>query len=302
MRTSPIVLVSRLAVLCLLLPLAAYGQKKNDILELQRDLANVQDDIRTLKKTQDDRFTALQQMMQSILDGQAKTTASVSEIQKTVNDQIASQVKSLNGPVAGLATRMETLGDNFTQLKEQVNELSRRMDKVQTQLTDIQTAISIIQNPPAPGPAAGTSASTAGTNPPPAGVTSDELYSNARKDQIAGNTDLAFESYSNYLKWFPAASLASNSQYYIGEIYYNKGDFDKAIEAFDAVLTKYPDSNKLGDAQYMKGQTYVKLGRKSDAADEFKEVVSKFKNQEIATKAADQLRRLGNVPPAKRRK
>ena len=83
---------------------------------------------------------------------------------------------------------------------------------------------------------------------------------------MAGKYDIAFQEFSEYLKYFGKTDLAPNAQYYIGDIYYRKMDYTNALMAFDAVLEVFPENPKTPDARYMKAMSLLKLGRNDSAA------------------------------------
>ena len=76
-------------------------------------------------------------------------------------------------------------------------------------------------------------------------ISADTLYQNALRDFTSGKYDLSRQEFSDYIKNFPANDLASNAQFYLGEIYYAQNDFKDAIAAYDNVLSNYPRSFKL---------------------------------------------------------
>ena len=56
-------------------------------------------------------------------------------------------------------------------------------------------------------------------------ISADTLYQNALRDYTSGNYDLARQEFSDYIKNFPTNDLASNSQFYLGEIAYHAERF-----------------------------------------------------------------------------
>src|ERR1700736_5746134 len=141
--------------------------------------------------------------------------------------------------------------------------MNSRLGKLDAKVTDLQQAINILKNPPAPPPAAGTptvgsppggsssppiTGNTIVPSPPPSGMQAEGTYTNAYRDYVGGNYDLAMQEFADYLKYFGTTQFAPNAQYYIGDIYYRRKDFDNAVQAFDAVLEHYQDNSKTADA------------------------------------------------------
>jgi TolA-binding protein len=159
-------------------------------------------------------------------------------------------------------------------------------------------------------PGAGPFGANAGapSGAPPQGFQAGTLYTSAYSDQLAGKYDIAFQEFSDYLKYYSNTDLAPNAQYYIADIYYRKADYTNALMAFDAVLEKFANNPKTPDAHYLKAMCMVKLGRNDSAAREFRDIYALYVNDhpDVAAKAKAQLREMGltvGAPaPAKRRR
>ena len=82
--------------------------------------------------------------------------------------------------------------------------------------------------------------------------------------------------------------LASNSQFYLGEISYAQNDFKDAITAYDNVLRNYPHSFKLAASLYKKGMAELELGMKASGVRDLREVVRRFPGSDEARRAASQ--------------
>jgi tol-pal system protein YbgF len=268
--------------------------QKEKIAEIQRDLLLMQDQIRALQRSQDEKMAAMQVLVQQTLDAANKANVAVAVLDNTLRDRLKEQERTLVVPVATVGTRVDTMSSEFAGVKEAVADLSARMAKLQNQIADINSAIKTLATPPAP-PAAPVPANP---NAPPAGVTAEGLYNNALRDKSAGNSDLAIQQFEDYLKWFGNTDLAPNAQYYIGEIKYLKGDLDGALMAFDTLLERYPDNPKTADAMLQKGRALVKTGFKAEARQEFTALIKKFPNHDNAAKARTELAAL-NASPAR---
>ena len=270
----------------------AFSQKEK-IAEIQRDVLLMQDQIRSLQRSQDEKMAALQVLVQQILDSANKANTAVAVLDSAMRDRLKEQEKLLVAPIAGVGAKVDTMANDFAGVRESVTDLSSRMGKLQNQIADINSAIKILAAPPAPPPSAVPPAA-ANPNAPPAGVSAETLYNGAMRDKSAGNSDLAIEQFQNYLKWFGNTDLAPNAQYYIGEIKYLRGDLDGALLSFDTLLEKYPDNPKTSDAMLQKGRALVKSGFKAEARQEFTSLVKKFPTHDNAAKARTELAALNS--------
>lgn len=277
--------------LLFLLGSPVFSQKEK-IAEIQRDILLMQDQIRALQRSQDEKMAALQVLVQQILDSSNKANTAVAVLDTAMRDRMKDQERLLAAPVAGVGAKVETMSNDFAGVREAITDLSSRMGKLQNQIADINNAIKIMaaaQAPPPPPPTGDTLGASANPNAPPPGTSAEALYNGALRDKSAGNADLAIEQFQNYLKWFGNTDLAPNAQYYIGEIKYLRGDYDGALMAFDTLLEKYPDNSKTSDAMLQKGRALVKSGFKAEARQEFTSLIKKFPTHDNAAKARTEL-------------
>ncbi|MFN0103791.1 MAG: tetratricopeptide repeat protein [Bryobacteraceae bacterium] len=284
----------RLLPLLLLSAIPAFPQKEK-IAEIQRDILLMQDQIRAMQRSHDEKLTAIQILVGQIVESSNKANTAVAVLDTAMRDRMKEQEKILVAPIAGFGAKVETMSNDFAGVRESITDLSSRMGKLQNQIADINSAVKTLAAPPAPPPAAG-SPSAASPGAVPAGVSAETLYNGAMRDKSAGNADMAVEQFQKYLMWFGNTDLAPNAQYYIGEIKYLRGDLDGALMAFDTLLEKYPDNPKTSDAMLQKGRALVKSGFKAEARQEFTSLIKKFPNHDNAAKAKTELVAL-NVSP-----
>ena len=280
-------------------PVVVLAQKK-EVQEMQRDVLLMQDQVRTLQRTVDEKMAALTVLVQQSLDASTKANTALALLERQIEDRLKGQEKSVAAPVAGVSAKVDTLTDEFRFVRETINELNAKMSKLSTQMSDMTQTVQTIQAPPPPPPDGTGSASAT----PPPGTTAESLYSAALKDKSRSNYDLALAQFQDFLRWYDNTDLAPNAQFHIGDIYYAQGNYDKAIEAFNTQLERYPDnSNKNPDALFMKGRSLMQLGRRSDAATEYRELIQKFPRTEPADKARAELKNMGlSATPANTRK
>jgi tol-pal system protein YbgF len=280
-------MLRRLLVSVFLLSPGLSLAASKEIVELQRDVAQIQDQLRALQRSQDEKLSALTVLVQQSLDAANKANTSVAVLENNLRQNLRDQEKSVAAPVANVGTKIDQMSTDFQSLRESMADVAARLGKLQQQVLDLSNAAKTIQAPPPPG--GGGMASSGG--PPP--MSAESLYANAMRDRSGGKSDLALQEFRDYLKYFPNTDLAPNAQFYIGEIHYQLGDYDAAIQEFDTVLEKYPDNNKTADAMYMKGATLMKMGRRTQGAQEMRELIKKFPSSNLSEKACSQIKAVG---------
>jgi TolA-binding protein len=281
-----------------------------EMVELSRDVALLQEQVRTLQRSQDEKFAAIQVLVQQALDAANKANTAVALLQNNLQQTSRDQQSRVVTTVTDLGAKMDSMTTDFGALRESVADISSQVGKLQQQMVDIGNAVRSIQAPPAAPPTAvGTSAGPGGPGAESSGlppVPAETLYQNANRDRNGGKDDLALQEYSDYLKYYGDSSLAPNAQFYVAELHAKENNLDQALAEFDMVLEKYPDNNKTPDALYMKGATLVKMGKRTQGKQEFCELVKRFPSNDLAGKARMQVKSLGltcgPAAPAKRKK
>jgi TolA-binding protein len=292
--------VLRLASLLCVSAAYSFGASK-EIVEMQRDISILQDQLRTVQRTLDEKLAQLTLLVQQTQDNASKTNSSVSNMQNAVSESISQQIQ----PMLQVGNKIEGFTDDMHNLRDSINDLNSRMAKLDAKVTDIGNRMSIMQNPPAaPGAETPGGAPTAATGQPqpgmpPAGMTAEATWANAERDRLGGNFDLALKEYQDYVTYFANTEYAPAAQYAIGEIAYNRGDYTGALKAFDSVLERFPDNPKTRSAHLMKGQTLVRSGDRNGAIKEFRYIIDNYPRTEDSRRATDALKGLGVATSAK---
>jgi tol-pal system protein YbgF len=270
-----------------------------DMIAMQRDL---EAKIDAMQQSINSRLDTLSGLLQGIQNDSRRTADQVAGMQ----DVLRNSVTSALAPVTGLNTKIDSQGEDVRALRDAMADLGARLERMDAKITDLKNQLQIMQNPPAAPGAAVPGTATPGTTVPgatgvpgtvpqgspqlgmtgpPAGMSADKTYTDARRDQQTGNIELAMQEYQQYLTYFPTTELAANAQYYVGEISYNKGDYKGAIKAFDAVLERYPQNPKTRDARLMKGLALAKDGQRSRAVQELRSLIQTYPASEQARRA-----------------
>jgi tol-pal system protein YbgF len=264
-----------------------------ELIELQRDVTSLlqgQKDLST-QVTQD--HTVMKTLVEQSSDNVNKLGATMSSLQKSVQDVQANSGARLDT----MSTQVQGLSDNLEEIKSRLGKLNQQLVDLQNSVQSLDAKISGTTPAPASGAAnpgsstgASPSSSAGPTGPAPS---ADTLYSNGLRDITSGKYDLARSEFEDYLKYYADTDLASNAQFYLGEIFYKQKQYVDAVAAYDKVLTAYPKSFKLGPARLRKGLALIELGQKTAGIRELREVVKRFPGSDEDRLARGKLKELG---------
>jgi tol-pal system protein YbgF len=268
-------------------------------LAVAREIIELQRDVTTLLQGQKDQTTQITQdhtVMRTLIeqsnDTVAKLNGTMSGLQKSVQD-----VQANSG------ARLDTMSTQVQGLSDNLEEVKSRLGKLNQQLVDLQSAVQSLDAKIAGGtaPAGGTPAASGTTTPTGGGgsaasapaPSADTLYSNGLRDITSGKYDLARSEFADYLKYYGETDLASNAQFYLGEIAYSQKQYSQAAAEYEKVLTNYPKSFKLAPARLKKGMALIELGQKAAGVKELREVVKRYPGTEEERRARAKLKELG---------
>ena len=269
-----------------------------ELIELQRDVTSLlqgQKDLST-QMTQD--HTVMKTLVEQSGDTVGKLNGTMSALQKSMQDVTANS-----------GARLDTMSTQVQGLSDNLEEIKSRLGKLNQQLVDLQNTVQSLDAKISGGggtaPSSGASNSGAPISQPtgsmpsagaPAGgpaPSADTLYSNGLRDITSGKYDLARQEFQDYLKYYGDTDLASNAQFYLGEIAYSQKNYDQAVTEYDRVLTNYPKSFKLAPAHLKKGMALIDLGQKTAGVRELRAVVKGFPGTEEERRARAKLKELG---------
>jgi tol-pal system protein YbgF len=267
-----------------------------ELIELQRDVTNLlqgQKDLVT-QMTQD--HTVTKTLVEQTNDNVGKLSATMGSLQKSVQDVQANSGARLDT----MSTQVQGLSDNLEEIKSRLGKLNQQLVDLQSTVQALDAKISTgapgTSAPANPGAAGGSRSSAAPGSAPSA----DTLYSNGLRDITSGKYDLARSEFQDYLKYYGDTDLASNAQFYLGEIAYAQKSYDQAVAEYEKVITNYPKSFKLAPARLKKAMALLILGQKAAGMRELREVVNRFPGTEEERKARARLKELGAIAAAPR--
>ncbi|HEY6442784.1 MAG TPA: tetratricopeptide repeat protein [Candidatus Acidoferrales bacterium] len=306
MRTRWVVLIFAAVLLgavggAMLAPQPADAVSR-DMVELQQQVAQLLQGQQDMRSAMDSNNATIKTLVQQSLDSVNKLSGEMSSVQKSVQEVQA----NTGARIDTMAQQTQGLSDNLQDVQARVGKLSQQLTDAQNLLQSIDGKLSNQQpgatgapaSPGAPGAPTtsnGPADAPGGANPPPglAPISADTLYQNALRDYTSGKYDLARQEFSDYIKNFPSNDLASNSQFYLGEIAYAQNDFKGAIGAYSAVLENYPRSFKLAASQLKKGMAELEAGERPAGIRDLRAVESHFPGSDESRRAHAKLREIG---------
>jgi tol-pal system protein YbgF len=295
---------------------APVGAVAREIVELQQSINQVLQSQQAIQTQLTQNQAVEKTLIEQSLDSVNKLSTTMGNLQKNVEDMQATSGARLDS----MSTQVQGVSDNL-------QELMARVGKLNQQLTDAQNAIqgidaklassappptaapstpgapggdaSAVLTSPAPGTplAPGAAAAPFATPAAPAGSapSSDLLYSNGLRDLNGRKYDLAGQEFQDYLKYYSSTDLASNAQFYLGEIAFAQEQYQKAVDAYSRVIDKYPKSFKLAPAHLKLGLAWLQLGEKTMGVKELRTVVRMYPGTDEERRARAKLKDLGET-------
>src|SRR6266481_2275653 len=120
-RRSLVWVVVATAVLTLS-PTQSSGASK-EIMELQRDVATLQDMVKAMQRSQDEKLSALQVLVQQSLNAANDANKSVAVIQSGFQQSLRDQEAKVVTPVVGLGARMDQVSNDLRTVSQAVSDL-----------------------------------------------------------------------------------------------------------------------------------------------------------------------------------
>ena len=240
-----------------------------EIIQLQQSVALLQGMVREIQRNFDEKMAVMRTLVEQSTNQMSQLDSNLGGLQNSLRDSLGNtgqKVDNLTGQMQGLQVSLD--------------ELRARLDRLSQQVTKMESASQTI------------SFGSGEAAPPPP----DVLYNTALRDYTSGNYPLALQEFIDYLRYYGDTPLASNSQFYVGDIYYQQGQFEKAIQEYDKAIEQYPNGNKSAAAQLKKGYALINLNLRTQGARELSSLLQRFPNTPEASLAQDKLLTIETEP------
>jgi len=239
-------------------------------------------------------------------------------------DTMSTQVQGVSDNVQEMLARMGKLNQQLTDAQNAIQGIDAKLAGSAPPQQSPSGASGTYPNGPAPTPAPppsgfpanppfgqgtpGTSGQSAPPSQPPpaapnnasyaappraAAPSADLLYSNGLRDLNGHKYDLATQEFQDYMKYYPGTDLASNAQFYLGEIAFAQQQYDQAVDDYNKVIQGYPRSFKTPPAHLKKGLALIQLGDKNSGIRELRNVVKLYPGTDEERRARAKLHEMG---------
>lgn len=246
------------------------GNTKQEIIRLQSDILQLQDLIRVLQRTVDEKDGSIISLLEQLNDQAAETKLTLEEVDGSLGAS-RTQSAAVERAVATLREDLQVLGAKLDETNNRVAALARRMEENQVQIQTLRSVPSGVSGEISP----------------------DRVYSATYNDYLMGNFSLAINGFQDFLANFPESEYADNAAYYLGDCYLQQGRHELAVQAFDQVINLYPKGDKAPVAYFKKAAALQQMQKLDDAVDSLKKLRRLFPKSQEADLALQELQKLG---------
>ena len=278
------------------LPPRAHAVAK-EIIELQTQVAQLQEMISQMKQSNDERMGVLLHMVQQNADSITRMTTQVGAMQQAMSSQNENQQ---------LSGQMQALNDSVDELKTRIGKLDATLQSMQAQLQNVQNPSGTGPQPAGPAPSGPNGMAD---NAPPAGNVApsqtannaganlapplQQTYQAGLRDYNSAKYELSNSEFSDVVKYYPQDDLAGNAHYYMGEIAYRQGKYSQAVKQYDVVLEQFAGNPKAPAAQLRKGESLLQSQQRDAGAEELRSLIQRYPQTPEAAEARSKLNGLG---------
>jgi len=214
-----------------------------------------------------------------------------------VRDSLAlmsTRVVKMQGDVRG---DLYDIGQQLIQIQQLTGQSQNRLQEVRAALDArnqemLQEQPAATAAPPAGGATAPVPAKGGAAAPPAASQTPgpNQLFQLALDQLRRGSPGAAQTALQALLQQYPAADIAPDAQFYLGEAYRAQGNAAAADTAYAVVLQKYPKSPRAPTALYKRALYMEQQGNLTGARAALNQLIQKYPNSDEAALAQEHLR------------
>lgn len=253
-----------LCLLCAAVPLAAQKPSR-EIQELQRDVAQLQDMVKTMQQALEARLTAMSTQIDGVANAAAQINANAGALQKAVAQVAQDQTGKIVPAISEQGARLDQLGATISTMQQAIGDLTAAVNRVQTQIVDVGNAVKVLQSPATP--------------PKPSAA---ELLKSAQADRLGSKYELAVQEYSDFLKYYSDTAEADSALFELGMTHMDMKDYDASLRDFETLTAKYPDSKRIPEALFYRAKSLQLLSRAAASRAACQDLRKRYPSNELA--------------------
>jgi tol-pal system protein YbgF len=214
------------------------------------------------------------------LNGQLAEVKKNQDASARERTRLAEQVKAIDAQQAFVLAETRATRQEMDQLQKEVGQVGAALRELRLAVEDIERKAG------APAAAAVGSEGTREASP-------EKLYASAMASFRSEQYGPSVLEFGQLVDRFPQHSLASNSQYWIGEAFYRQRDFPRALAEFQKLVDGYPQSAQVPEALLKIGLCHRDLKDTAAARESFERVLKSYPGTNAASQARTLLSQLG---------
>ena len=195
--------------------------------------------------------------------------------------RLAEQVKAIDAQQAFVLVETKAV-------RQELDHLQKEVGQVASALRELRLAVEDVERKAAAPPAAAKPGAGSALDASP-----EKLYASAMATFRSEEYGQAVVEFSELVDRFPQHPLASNSQYWVGEVYYRQRDFRQALVEFQKLVDGYPQGAQVPEALLKLGLCHRALKDAAAARESFERVVKGYPGTNAASQARSLLSQLG---------
>ncbi len=242
-------------------------------------------------------------LLQSQMQATQAQSAQADSQRKAQLDRVVEQLGLVTDSLGGLAERLAkfqgdvegsvySMGQQLIQIQELTGQSQRRLQELRAGL-EVQRGTfgpPTLQNGTAGGATPSDSTRPAGAAAGAGTPGPNELYQLALEQLRRGSTGAARTAFSDLLRQYPNANVASDAQFYVADSYDREGNTAAADSVYQLVVQRYPSSERAPTALYKHASALQASGKTQAARAALQQVIAKYPRSDEAVLAKDRLR------------
>ncbi len=237
-------------------------QQRNQVfVDLQYKISDIQQELGTLRGTQEEHSFSLKQLTERQRDIYRDVDTRLSEVRN--------QLLTLSDGSVKLATTISVTGSE-TEQSTPNGEQSQPPNQSSTSFQTAQVDKTFADN----------------------GIESyNKIFPMVRNK----NYQQAVVAYQNFINNYPQSKFLPNAYYWLGQVYFVQGNLQQALAPFEVIMEKFPEFKKFADVLLKVANIQISEGQKLKAIELFRQIMTNYPNTSTARMAEKRLKELQSV-------